>query len=145
MDKISGNLPRDRAASGYQAAVEKIRKEGESVTFCEAVYKAVSRIPAGKVATYGQIACLAGNPRAARAVGWALRRCPSPDIPCHRVVNRSGGMAPADIFDGADGQRVLLAMEGVLAGCDGRVDMERYGWQPTDSIPGEKEGKPCAR
>ena len=89
----------------------------------------VSRIPRGKVATYGQIARLAGNPRAARIVGCALHT--SPDcggIPCHRVVNREGRLAPAPAFGGTDAQRGLLEAEGVRVRAEGYVDLEKYRW-----------------
>ena len=69
----------------------------------EMIYDVVRRIPCGKVATYGQIAMLAGNPRWARAVGYALHANPEPGIiPCHRVLNRFGKTAPAFAFGGSD-------------------------------------------
>lgn len=101
------------------------------MSFFEDVYAAVRRIPAGRVASYGQIAAMCGNPRASRAVGWALHINPMPGvIPCHRVVNREGRMAPGFAFGGEEEQRRLLEIEGVY--CDGRgyVDMERYRWRP---------------
>lgn len=100
------------------------------MTFDESVYAAVRRIPRGRVATYGQIALLCGNPRASRAVGWALRRNPSPgtEIPCHRVVNREGRLAPAFAFGGPRAQRDLLETEGVPFLADGRVDLAHCVW-----------------
>ncbi|MEF9864768.1 MAG: MGMT family protein, partial [Christensenellaceae bacterium] len=66
------------------------------MNFYDKVYEAVQRIPKGKVASYGQIAAMAGNPRAARVVGYALHKNPQPYvIPCHRVVNRNGRLAPS--------------------------------------------------
>jgi methylated-DNA-protein-cysteine methyltransferase related protein len=95
------------------------------------IYDAVCRIPRGRVATYGQIALLAGNPRAARAVGWALHRNPMPGvIPCHRVVNREGRCAPAFAFGGEAVQRQMLEREGVAFNGDGHVDLEKYLWDP---------------
>ena len=68
------------------------------MTAFEAIYNQVRRIPKGRVATYGQIAILAGNPRWARAVGYALHNNPDPDtIPCHRVVNRMGELSRATL------------------------------------------------
>ena len=97
----------------------------------ELIYRQVCRIPAGKVATYGQIAHLAGDPRWARVVGYALHKNPSPgQIPCHRVVNRQGRTAPAFAFGGADIQRAMLENEGVLFTDEGLVDMEACLWQP---------------
>ena len=92
------------------------------MNFFETVYTMVSKIPRGRVATYGQIARLAGNPRASRIVGCALHMCPaSGGIPCHRVVNREGRLAPADAFGGAGMQKSLLAAEGVSVNADGYV------------------------
>lgn len=99
------------------------------MTFYERIYEAVQQIPRGRVSTYGQIALLAGNPRAARAVGWALHRNPMPGvIPCHRVVNREGRLAPAFAFGGEGEQRRLLEAEGVEFDDDGLVDLAQYGW-----------------
>ena len=98
--------------------------------FSDRVYAAVCTIPRGLVATYGQIALLAGSPRAARAVGWALHRNPLPGvIPCHRVVNGTGRLAPAFAFGGTDAQRRLLAQEGVAFDEEGKV-LPEYFWRP---------------
>lgn len=99
------------------------------MNFYQRVYQVVCSIPSGKVATYGQVARLAGNPRASRAVGYALHVNPQPGvIPCHRVVNREGRLAPAFAFGGTDAQRGLLAQEGVPVNEDGRVDLKQYLW-----------------
>ena len=72
------------------------------MSFYDKVYEAVCRVPAGKVATYGQIAAMCGSPRASRAVGYALHMNPRPGvIPCHRIVNREGRLAPAFAFGGS--------------------------------------------
>ena len=95
--------------------------------FFEKVYEAVKKIPKGKVATYGQIACAVGSPRAARQVGWALHVNPQPGIiPCHRVVNRFGRMAPAFAFGGEEAQAELLRQEGVDVRGDYTVDLQIY-------------------
>ncbi len=94
------------------------------------VYDAVRLIPFGKVATYGQIAALIGRPRAARQVGWALHVNPEPGvIPCHRVVNRFGHLAPAFAFGGQEVQKSLLQSEGVEVRKDLTVDLEKYLWK----------------
>ena len=99
------------------------------MTFFEAVYEAVSRVPKGKVTTYGMIARAIGHPRAARQVGNALHQNPTPIIvPCHRVVNREGRLAPAFAFGGIDVQARLLEEEGVPV-VDGYVDLEKYLWR----------------
>ena len=93
----------------------------------EKIYEVVKSIPEGKVATYGQVALLAGNPRWARVVGYALHVNPYPGIiPCHRVVNREGRVAPGFAFGGEDVQRQLLEAEGVVFEPNGRIDLEKY-------------------
>ncbi len=94
----------------------------------ERIYEVVKSIPRGKVATYGQIAMLAGNPRWARVVGYALHNNPDPaKIPCHRVVNREGRVAEAFVFGGGNAQRDLLIKEGIAFMPDGRIDLSKYG------------------
>ncbi len=98
------------------------------MTVFDRIYEAVQTIPRGRVATYGQVAMLAGNSRWARVVGYALHRNPMPGvIPCHRVVNREGRVAPAFAFGGEGVQRELLEAEGIVFDTDGRVDLDRYG------------------
>ncbi len=100
------------------------------MTAFERIYEVVKRIPRGRVCTYGQVARLAGSPRWARAVGYALHQNPEPGvIPCHRVVNREGALAPGFAFGGENRQRELLEAEGVAFLPDGRVDMARHFWQ----------------
>ncbi len=101
------------------------------MTVFEQIYQVVQQIPPGKVATYGQIAQLAGNPRWARVVGYALHHNPMPElIPCHRVVDRNGRPAQTFAFGGGHAQQRLLESEGVCFLADGRVDLAVYGWQP---------------
>jgi len=90
------------------------------------VYSVVKKIPKGKVMTYGQVAALAGNPRASRAVGWALHVNPDESkIPCHRVVNRFGGLSDAFAFGGKDEHQRRLELEGIEV-VDYRVDLSKY-------------------
>lgn len=97
----------------------------------ERIYEVVRQIPAGKVATYGQIALLAGNPRWARVVGYALHVNPDPEhIPCFRVVNRVGEVSPAFAFGGENVQIALLQNEGVTFTEEGRVDLKKHLWHP---------------
>lgn len=93
-------------------------------------YDIVRQIPPGKVATYGQIARLAGMPRCARTVGYAMAGCTDPSVPCHRVVDRFGSTkACFDTF--APGtQRALLEAEGVTFRLDGTVDLAQCLWCP---------------
>lgn len=100
------------------------------MSFFENVYEAVQLIPRGKVATYGQIARMIGAPRSSRAVGYALHANPRPGvIPCHRVVNREGRLAPAFAFGGPEIQAQLLESEGVEVSEDFTVDLGKYLWQ----------------
>ena len=95
----------------------------------EKVYEIVKKIPEGRVATYGQIARLLGNPRYSRVIGYALHVNPSPDtIPCFRVVNRDGRTSPAFAFGGQDVQKELLLSEGVEFLPNGNVDLSRFLW-----------------
>ena len=97
------------------------------MNFFEKVYEAVKKIPKGKVATYGQIAHAVGAPSAARQVGWALHVNPEPGIiPCHRVVNRFGRLAPAFAFGGEEAQAHLLRAEGVEVSENYTVDLTKY-------------------
>lgn len=99
------------------------------MTSFELIYEQVKRIPKGKVATYGQIAMLAGNPRWARVVGYALHSNPDPDtIPCYRVVNRFGGLSSAFAFGGINRQAELLREDGIELRDDNTVDLEKYLW-----------------
>lgn len=94
----------------------------------EKIYEVVKNIPKGRVATYGQVARLAGNPRWARVVGYALHNNPDPDtIPCHRVVNKDGKVAEAFVFGGGGVQRSLLESEGIIFEPDGTIDLKKYG------------------
>lgn len=101
-------------------------------------YRLIERIPEGRVATYGQIAALAGLARSARQVGYALAALPDGStLPWQRVVNAKGevSLRSADDFGRSGYQRHLLEEEGVLFDLDGRIDLERYAWKPR-SRPG---------
>lgn len=97
--------------------------------FTRRIYEVVKQIPKGCVASYGQVAQLAGNPRGARGVGFALHRNPEPGvIPCHRVVFQDGNTCTGYAFGGPEVQRRLLEEEGVTFLPDGRVDMAACRW-----------------
>ena len=99
------------------------------MTFFEKVYDYLKTIPEGKVVTYGQVAYAIGSPRSARQVGYALHVNPEPGvIPCHRVVNREGKLAPAFAFGGMEIQAELLKKEGVEVSDDYTVDLQKYRW-----------------
>lgn len=99
------------------------------MTTFEKIYEVVKTIPKGKVTTYGQVALLAGNPRWARVVGYALHKNPHPGIiPCHRVVTRNGEVAKSFAFGGGNVQRELLEKEGIVFENDDTIDLGKYGW-----------------
>ena len=96
------------------------------MNFYERVYDLVRLIPLGKVTTYGEIAKACGNPRASRAVGYALHKNPQPGvIPCHRVVNKDGELSSGFAFGGAKAQKKLLSSEGVTVKGN-KVDLSLY-------------------
>ena len=97
----------------------------------EMIYRVVRRIPRGRVATYGQVAALAGRPRHARQVGYALSALGDDDtVPWHRVVNARGEVSARSdpVFEEA--QLALLAAEGVVPDKRGRIPLDTYGWDP---------------
>ena len=119
---LDGSVPddavREMIAESYRLVTDSPSKR---------IYEAVKKIPRGKVATYGQVAELAGDKKMARAVGNALHRNPDPEhIPCYRVVNAKGELAGVFAFGGANVQEQLLAADGIMV-VDGRVDLETYG------------------
>lgn len=115
-------LPREGGSSNISVKIDS--------GFFKKVYALVAQIPAGKVASYGQIAAMAGAPRNARTVGYAMNGVPEGSgLPCHRVVYKDGGLAPEYAFGGSAVQRAALASEGVLFLADGRIDMEKCVWR----------------
>ena len=111
--------------SGNSSAGDR-RRSRPARRFDRAVYALVRQIPRGQVATYGQLAAILGYPRAARAVGSAMRRCPH-DIPWQRVVNARGGISLRANVSGMITQRIRLEHEGVRLR-RGRVDLGRHRW-----------------
>ena len=105
--------------------------------FDQRVWVMVSRIPHGRLATYGQIADLIGAYGCARQVGWALRRLPLPsEVPWHRVVNAQGRISMSLSREGSDWiQRELLLAEGVPVDEEGRLPLKDRLWRP-DAMSG---------
>ena len=96
----------------------------------ERIYEVVKMIPKGKVASYGTVAMLAGNPRWSRVVGYALHVNPDPEtIPCYRVVTKNGELSKAFAFGGINRQRELLEADGVEFDDAGRVVMDGFAWK----------------
>jgi len=117
---------RVRKIAGGVAAPERARTE--AATFKARVYAILRRVPKGRVVTYGQLALLAGHPRAARQVGW-IAHAGAPGLPWQRVVNRFGGLA-SGYRTGRDGHRQDLERDGVRVRADLTVDLRRYQWWP---------------
>ncbi len=116
---LDGSIPddtiRDMIAQSYDLVADNQTKR---------IYDAVCNIPKGKVATYGQVAALAGNPKMSRAVGNALHKNPDPDrIPCYRVVNSKGELSGAFAFGGKTVQAERLMADGIEV-VSGRVDLK---------------------
>jgi len=119
---LDGSIPNDdikrMIAESYDLITDSPTKR---------IYEAVKKIPKGKVATYGQVAELAGNKKMSRAVGNALHKNPDPEgIPCFRVVNSKGELAGAFAFGGEDEQAKRLIADGIEV-INGKVDLEKYG------------------
>ena len=100
------------------------------VTSYERINAVVKRIPRGRVATYGQVATLAGLDGHARQVGYALHALPGRnDVPWHRVINARGEISPRSAGDSHELQRMLLEGEGVEFDLAGRVALEKFRWR----------------
>ena len=100
-----------------------------SESFFGRVYARLKQVPYGKVVPYGPIAMMLGAPRMARQVGYALHVNPDPGvIPCHRVLNRFGALAPAFAFGGREIQAAMLQAEGIEVKEDFTVDLSVYQW-----------------
>jgi methylated-DNA-protein-cysteine methyltransferase-like protein len=135
-------VPRRLGAGDVTAARDprkaRPRRPVEPRPFFRLVYRVVSRVPRGKVVTYGQVASLVGRPRGARAVGTALGALSGPllgVVPWQRVISAAGRCSHVDGFRAAQ-QRELLEREGVRFDRRGRVDLKRARWK----APGPRRG-----
>lgn len=118
---LDGSIPDEEIkrmiAESYDIIIDSAAKR---------IYEAVKKIPKGKVATYGQVAAMAGNKKMSRAVGNALHKNHEPGIiPCHRVVNSKGMLSGEFAFGGINAQTKLLEAEGVKV-VEGKVDLKKY-------------------
>ncbi len=97
------------------------------------VFALVRACPTGRVTTYGWLAKCAGYPRGARMVGWIMNES-SPGVPAQRVINSKGELSGSWAFGSPDRMRQLLEAEGITFSDDGRVDLKRYGWDPSRDL-----------
>ena len=110
------------------------------------IWAVVRRIPAGRVASYGQVARLAGLPGRARQVGYAMHALPAGSfVPWHRVVNAAGRVSRRRIPGPELAQRMLLEREGVRFGPGGKISLDRFGWRPPSSVALSGRAKAPAR
>lgn len=125
------NLPVNSAHSKAGRVAADSRAAPERASRYEAIYRVVRRIPAGRVATYGQVAELAGLGGQPRMAGYALHALPDhTTVPWHRVINAQGRLSPrADGEGSVLRQRFLLEEEGVEFDLGGRVSLQRFGWK----------------
>jgi len=107
-----------------------LKKKKQPSAFAKKVYEIVQSIPKGKLATYGQVAAMAGKPRGAQAVGWILHDADQHEVPYQRVVNRLGGLARGYTNGGPLGHKKDLEREGITVRPDFSVDLEKYLWRP---------------
>lgn len=113
----------DEGSSTYtQVAVLKAR-----------VFALVRACPVGRVTTYGWVAKCAGYARGARMVGWIMNEA-SPGVPAQRVINSKGELSGSWAFGSPERMRELLAAEGIVFSDEGRVDLQRYGWNPSRDL-----------
>jgi methylated-DNA-protein-cysteine methyltransferase related protein len=101
------------------------------------VYALVKACPVGRVTTYGALAKAVGYPRGARMVGWIMNETPE-GVPAQRVINSKGELSGSWAFGSPGLMRQLLEAEGIVFSADGRVDLKRYGWEPTRDLSDEE-------
>ncbi len=101
------------------------------------VFALVRACPAGRVTTYGWIGKALGYPRGARMVGWIMNETPE-GVPAQRVINSKGELSGSWAFGSPGRMRQLLEAEGIVFSADGRVDLKRYGWDPSRDLSEEE-------
>src|SRR6266516_7099414 len=106
-------------------------------TLAAQVFAIVRACPAGRVTTYGWIGKAVGYPRGARMVGWIMNETPE-GVPAQRVINSKGELSGSWAFGTPDLMRQLLEAEGIVFSADGRVDLKRFGWEPTRDLSDEE-------
>jgi methylated-DNA-protein-cysteine methyltransferase related protein len=125
--------------------------QNQAATLKARVYALVQACPAGRVTTYGWIGKAVGYPRGARMIGWIMNETPE-GVPAQRVINSKGELSGSWAFGSPERMRQLLEAEGIIFSADGRVDLKRYGWDPSrdlseeerERILGDATNKPVA-
>src|SRR6266567_487413 len=106
-------------------------------TLAAQVFAIVRACPAGRVTTYGWIGKALGYPRGARMIGWIMNETPE-GVPAQRVINSKGELSGSWAFGQKGRMRKLLENEGIVFSADGRVDLKRYGWDPSRDLSEEE-------
>src|SRR2546429_6167878 len=109
----------------------------QAATLSARVFALVRACPVGRVTTYGWLAKTVGYPRGARMVGWIMNESPN-GVPAQRVINSKGELSGSWAFGQSDTMRQLLEAEGIVFSAEERVDMKRYGWDPTRDLSEEE-------
>src|SRR6266446_1194168 len=105
----------------------------QASTLMARVFALVRACPVGRVTTYGWIGKALGYPRGARMIGWFMNETPE-GVPAQRVINSKGELSGSWAFGSPDRMRQLLEAEGIIFSADGRVDLKRYGWDPSRDL-----------
>lgn len=119
---------------------EKAAVQAETATLMARVFALVRACPVGKVTTYGWIGKAVGYPRGARMIGWFMNEVPNTgkDVPAQRVINSKGELSGSWAFGQRGRMRQLLEAEGIVFSPDERVDLKRYGWDPSRDLSEEE-------
>jgi methylated-DNA-protein-cysteine methyltransferase related protein len=121
---------------------DPVAVRGEAATLAARVYALVRACPSGRVTTYGWLAAAVGFPRGARMVGWFMNKIPKgKDVPAQRVINSKGELSGSWAFGERGRMRALLEAEGVAFDDAGRVDLKRYGWNPTQDLSADERSR----
>src|SRR5438128_12529637 len=112
----------------------------QAATLSARVFALVRACPVGRVTTYGALAKAVGYPRGARMVGWIMNETPE-GVPAQRVINSKGELSGSWAFGTPDLMRQLLEAEGIVFSADGRVDLKRYGWDPSRDLSEQELGR----
>jgi methylated-DNA-protein-cysteine methyltransferase-like protein len=111
--------------------------QNQAATLKARVFALVQACPAGRVTTYGWIGKAVGYPRGARMIGWIMNETPE-GVPAQRVINSKGELSGSWAFGSPERMRQLLEAEGIIFSADGRVDLKRYGWDPSRDLSEEE-------